>query len=44
MPKNESKNNAGYDVFISYSSKNKAVVDALCHFLEEKKNSLLDGP
>ena len=26
-----------YDVFISYSSKNKNVTDALCHFLEERK-------
>ena len=26
-----------YDVFISYSSKDKHVVDALCHYLEEKQ-------
>ena len=31
------KKESAYDVFISYSSKNKTVVDALCHFLEEKK-------
>lgn len=26
-----------YDVFISYSSKDKSVTDAMCHFLEENK-------
>ena len=31
-----SKRDTVYDVFISYSSRNKTVVDALCHFLEEK--------
>lgn len=37
MRQSESMRESAYDVFISYSSKNKTVVDALCHFLEEKK-------
>ena len=36
MSENSSRDTA-YDVFISYSHTNKTVVDALCHFLEEKK-------
>ena len=31
------KKGPAYDVFISYSTKNKTVADALCKFLEEKK-------
>ena len=37
MRQSELMRESAYDVFISYSSKNKTVVDALCHFLEEKK-------
>ena len=37
MAQSDLTENTAYDVFISYSSKNKAVADALCHFLEEKK-------
>ena len=37
MPQNDLVKDFAYDAFISYSSKNKAVADALCHFLEENR-------
>ena len=37
MSTNNVKRAAAYDVFLSYSSKNQAVTNALCHFLEERK-------
>jgi hypothetical protein len=35
MPQYDLKRDTRYDVFISYSSRDKNVTDALCHFLEE---------
>ena len=37
MWQSELKKESAYDAFISYSSKNKTIVDALCHYLEENK-------
>ena len=37
MVQNELKRESAYEVFISYSPKNKTIVDALCHYLEENK-------
>ena len=37
MMESESEKDTVYDAFISYSSKDKIVTDALCHYLEEQK-------
>ena len=37
MSQNDFTRDTKCDVFISYSSRNKNIADALCHFLEEKK-------
>ena len=37
MPMNHLKQNTVYDVFLSHSSRNKTIANALCHYLEENK-------
>lgn len=37
MSQNDYRKVSAYDVFISYSTKDKNITDAMCHFLEEKK-------